>query len=68
KKYFSEIEVRDYSGKLMILHSNSDQPAVITQEGNHKTFNDSTDSTKPTTNKEESNLPPADEVDDDLPF
>jgi len=68
KKYFSEIEVRDYSGKLVRLHSNSDQPAVITQEGSSNNFNYATDSNSPTTKKDETTLPPADEVDDDLPF
>lgn len=67
KKYRTEIEVRDRSGKMVFVGGRADQAAVVTQEGSSNNFSTTNVSNAPTVNNTPP-PPPADEVDDDLPF
>lgn len=68
KKYRTEIEVRDRSGKMVFVGGRADQAAVITQEGSSSSF-DSTNVNKSAAPMDsQTNTPPTDEADDDLPF
>ncbi|MGB1242804.1 MAG: single-stranded DNA-binding protein, partial [Chitinophagales bacterium] len=67
KKYRTEIEVRDRSGKMVFVGGRADQAAVVTQEGSSNNFSTTNVSSAPIVNNTPA-PPPADEVDDDLPF
>ncbi|MFK7903716.1 MAG: single-stranded DNA-binding protein [Chitinophagales bacterium] len=67
KKYRTEIEVRDRTGKIVLLGGRPDQAAVITKEGSSNSFSTTNVSSAPVANNTPA-PPPADEVDDDLPF
>ncbi|MEZ4886861.1 MAG: single-stranded DNA-binding protein [Chitinophagales bacterium] len=67
KKYRTEIEVRDKSGKIVLVGSRPDQSAVITKEGSSNNFSSTNVSNTPAVDNTPP-PPPADEVDDDLPF
>lgn len=68
KKYRTEIEVRDRSGKLVIVSGRPDQAAVVTQEGTSNSFNTPPTTSQPVVNHTPPPTPPMEDVDDDLPF
>ncbi len=68
KKYRTEIEVRDRSGKFVLVGSRPEQAAVVTQEGTSNNFSTTQVSKDPVVNNTPPPTPPMEDVDDDLPF